>query len=100
MLLGKACASSSLSLFLVLSLIIPLYHTAKSYETVRVFFFFFFSFFFLSKKKMSSRSAQRCFMQSGPVCVHAFVRRRSYIERGRFVALRLFQPQWSGDRFY
>jgi hypothetical protein len=47
-----------------------------------------------------SRSAQRRFLQSGPVCVHTFVRQRSYIERGRFAALQLFQPHWLGDRFY
>jgi hypothetical protein len=49
---------------------------------------------------VSSHSAQCRFLQSGPVCVHAFVRQRSYIERGRFAALRLFQPHWLGDRFY
>jgi hypothetical protein len=47
-----------------------------------------------------SRSAQRRFLKSGPVCVHTFVRQRSYIERGRFAALQLFQPHWLGDRFY
>jgi hypothetical protein len=90
------CFFLSFLIFLMVLSLIPLYHMAKPYETVRFFFFFFC----LKKKKVSSRYAQCRFLQSGPVCVHAFVRRRSYIERGRFAALRLFQPHWLGDRFY
>jgi hypothetical protein len=82
---------------MVLSLIIPLYHTAKPYETVSKIFLFLFV---IKKKKVSSRSTQRRFLQSGPVCIHTFVRPRSYIERGRFAALLLFQPHWLGGRFY